>query len=105
MPGFRAVFLSDGTETGKRNFFVYADFSWDAFPVLETSSQAKYTLQKTEEKNAYTCSSGIGNSKEYWTLVTTYKSVVDTLSLHAYLNLIFIHSLIEGLFSFYITQA
>lgn len=104
MPGFRVVFLSDGIEIEKKNFFVYADFSWGAFPVLETSFQAKHTLQRAEEKNTYTCSSGTGIPKEYWTLMTNYKNVVDTLSPHAYLNLIFSHSFMQGHFSLYITQ-
>lgn len=84
---------------------MYADFSWGAFPVLETFFQAKHKLQRAEEKNTYTCSSGIGIPKEYWTLMTTYKNVVDTLSPHAYLNLIFSHSFMQGHFSLYITQA
>lgn len=77
LPGFRAVFLSDGIDMGKRNFFVYADFSWDIFPVLATSFLAKHTLQNAKGKNMCTHSLGIGIPKEYWTLMTTYKSVVD----------------------------
>lgn len=72
------MFLSDAIETGKRNFFVYADFSWDAFPVLEPYFEATCTLQRAEEKNTFTRSSGTDIPKEYWTLMTTYKSVVDT---------------------------
>lgn len=37
----------------------------------------RHILRRAKKKNTYTCSSGIGIPKEYWTSMTTYKSVVE----------------------------
>lgn len=81
---------------------MYADFSWDALPVLETSFQV-YIAEGQEEIHIYMFFWG-RNPQRIRTFMTTYKSMVDTPSSHTYLNLICSHPFIEGRFSLYITE-